>query len=168
MRKLVLIGFIAALAGCANLQGVNDSLKQINGALSGAKTATAGPLGDGTGYQPVLNVAVPGGVCNSQAFVDGYKDAFIQNWNQAVSTKVAQFNAQALASSKDVNAKSNLAMYKARMIGTKGYLGHQMDYKMDITSFNANNCPYQSYQKGQAAGMDSVSANWKALVAQEL
>jgi len=62
MRKLVLIGFIAALAGCANLQGVNDSLKQMNGTLSGAKTAPAGRLGDGTGYQPVLNVAVPGGV----------------------------------------------------------------------------------------------------------
>ena len=168
MRKLVLIGFVAVLAGCGNLQGVNDSLKQINGALSGAKTAAVGPLGDGTGYQPVLNIAVPGGVCHSQAFVDGYKDAFIQNWNQAVSTKVAQFNAQSSAAPKDQNAKSNLAMYKARVIGTKGYLGHQMDYKMDISSFNANNCPYQSYQKGQAAGMDSVASNWKALVAQEL
>jgi len=168
MRKLVLIGFIAALAGCANLQEVNDSLKKANATLSGAKTAQAGQLGDGTGYQPALNIPVPGGICNVQAFTDGYRDAFIQNWNQAVSTKVAQFNAQTLASPKDVNAKSNLAMYKARMIGTKGYLGHQMDYKLDVSSFNANNCPYQSYQKGQAAGMDAVASNWKALVAQEL
>ena len=168
MRKLVLIGFIAALSGCANLQGVNDSLKQINGALAGAHSGPVGQLGDGTGYQPVFNVSVPGGVCNQQAFLDGFKDAYLQNWNQFVSTKVSQFTAQSMASPKDQNAKQNLAFYKARTIGTKGYIGHQMDYKMDVSSFNANNCPYQSYQKGQSAGMDAVATNWKATVAQEL
>ena len=65
-------------------------------------------------------------------------------------------------------AKKNLALYQSRVIGTKKYIGHAMDYKLDVSSFNANNCPYQSYQKGLSAGMDAVSSDWKALVAQEL
>jgi len=65
-------------------------------------------------------------------------------------------------------AKSNLALYKSRQIGAKGYVGHQMDYKMNLSSFNADNCPYQSYTKGQNAGMEAVAADQKPVLAQEL
>jgi|ThiBio_inoc_biof_1041523.scaffolds.fasta_scaffold00229_7 hypothetical protein len=168
MRKLVLIGLVAALAGCANLQEVNDSLKKANAALSGATSRPVGQLGDGSGYQPVFNIAVPGGVCHQQAFIDGFKDSYLQNWNQFVSTKVTQYTAETMKANASAAAKKNLALYQSRVIGTKKYIGHAMDYKLDVSSFNANNCPYQSYQKGMSAGMDAVSSDWKALVAQEL
>jgi len=66
MRKIFLVGVlsVAALSGCANLQDLNTSLKKANDALAGASSLPVGQLGDGTGYQPVFNIAVPGGVCN--------------------------------------------------------------------------------------------------------
>ncbi len=171
MRKFALIGLVAALAGCAGLQdglkNVNDSLKSANATLAGAHSAAVGQLGDGSGYQPALNVAVPAGVCNQQAFIDGFKDSYLVSWNQQVGTKVAQYTAEASQAHASAAAKQNLALYKARMIGAKKYVGHAMDYKLDVSSFNADNCPYRSYQKGQSAGMDAVASDWKALVAQE-
>lgn len=167
MRKLVLVGVVVSvLAGCANLQDLNDSLKKTNAALSGATSRPVGQLGDGTGYQPVFNIDMPGGVCNQQAYVDGFKDAYILNWNQFVDTKISLFSAQSRNGVR--TAKQNLALYKSRVIGTKGYLGHQMDYKMNLSSFNADNCPYLSYTKGQNGGMEAVAADQKAIVAQEL
>ena len=168
MRKLVLIGLVAALAGCANLQEVNDSLKKANAALSGASSRPVGQLGDGSGYQPVFNIAVPGGVCHQRAFIDGFKDSYLQNWNQFVSTKVTQYTAETMKPTPSAAATTNLTLYQSRVIGAKKYTGHAMDYKLDVSSFNANNCPYQSYQKGLSAGVDAASSDWKALVAQEL
>ena len=168
MRKLFVISALAALTGCASLQEVNDSLRKTNAALSGASSRQAGKLGDGSGYQPVLNIAVPGGVCHQQAFMDGFKDSYLLNWNQFVGTKVAHYTAETMKPNHSAAAKKNLALYQSRVIGAKKYIGHAMTYQLDASSLNANNCPYQSYQKGQSAGMNAVSADWKDLVAQEL
>lgn len=168
MRKLVLIGLVAALTGCASLEEVNDSLRKANSALSGANSRAIGQLGDGTGYQPPLNVAMPGGVCQQQAFIDGYKDAYLQSWNQRVSLKVMQYTAEAKKANASPTASKNLALYQSHVIGAKGYVGHATKYKLDVSSFSADNCPYQSYQKGQSAGMDAVSGDWKDLVNKEL
>lgn len=165
MRKLILVGLVAAISGCANLQTVNDQLGKINGTLAGSSASPVGQLGDGTGYQPTFNIQTPAGVCNHQAFVDGFKDAYLQNWNQYVSGKVAQFNAVVTGDPANSQARNNLALYRSKMIGTKGYTGHQMNYQMQLGA--NSNCPYQSYQRGQDAGMNAVLSNWKVLISEE-
>lgn len=170
MRNFVLVGLVVALAGCANLDQVNDSLKKVNDSLSGASTAEIGKMGDGTGYQPALTMSMPGDVCNRKAFADGFKDAFMQNWNMSISTKVSQYQAMSMTKPKDAKVKANLAMYKSKIIGTKGYIGTNMDYQADylLSSMHPKNCAFRSYQQGKNNGMQSVSEHLKMVVAQEL
>lgn len=163
MWKVVMIGLVVALTGCANMQEVNDSLKKINSTLSGTRTVEVSKLGDGTGFQPVLRVEVPGEVCNQQAFMDGYKDNFVKYWNQHVFTKIMRFDSEATLKPKDPNVKANLAMYKERMIGTKNTRSHFQDYPLNV-NYAADNCPFRSYQKGQSAGIDAVTASEKTLI----
>jgi len=156
----------ALLAGCANqLQDVNDSLKKVNDALSGASSVPVGALGDGSGYQPNFNVSVPGTVCNRQAYLDGFKDSYLVQWNQFVDGKQTMYRTMAKQDQRNAPAKQNADLYKSRQIGAMRYMGHQADYPPDFT---ANNCAYRSYVAGQTAGLDAVNRDSRALVAQEL
>jgi len=163
MWKVVMIGAVVALTGCANMQEVNDSLKKLNSTLSSARTVEVGKLGDGTGFQPVLRVEIPGDVCNRQAFIDGYKDNFVKYWNQNVFTKIMQLDSEAVLKPKDANVKANRSMYKEHMIGTKNVRDHMQDYPLDF-SVNADNCAFRGYQKGQSAGIDAVRESEKTLI----
>ena len=170
MRKFVLLGLVVALAGCANLDQVNDSLKKVNESLSGASTAEVGKMGDGTGYQPALTMSIPGDACNRKAFAAGFKDAFMQNWNMTMSTKISQYQAMSMTKPRDAKVKANLAMYKSKIIGTKGYIGGEMDYQSDfnLPITHPKNCANRSYVQGKNNGMQSVSEHLKMVVAQEL
>lgn len=165
MQKLLIVSAVAILAGCAGLQEVNESLKKTNAALAGARTVDIGKLGDGTGYQPAITATMPRDVCNRQAFQDGYKDAYLTHWNQFVNDKIQRFTLENKTSKQ--GAKQNLALYKGRLIGSKGYMGHQMDYQLNLSTINADQCPYNSYTKGQNEARDAVAREMKVLVAQE-
>lgn len=164
MKKLFVCGVVIALAGCADMQTVNESLRKVNETLAGATSVPVGKLGDGTGYQPDLQVSVPGGVCDRTAFLDGFKDTYVQNWREFVDLKLTTHQNLAKGKNPDAAAKRNVALYKKHQIGMQRYTSRQGDYPPD---FSGKNCRYQSYVAGQSSGTDAYARDMKALVAQE-
>lgn len=136
----------AALAGCA---GVQD----------GSFSAGTGLLGDGTGYQPLVMYTMPTSTCHAPAFVDGFKESYVQSWNQRVNTKIEQYTAELSKPGANADAQKNLALYQARVIGTKPGASRAAAYQSD-------RCPQQSYQSGKDAGMKEAEQKWMRLAEQ--
>lgn len=165
-NRLATVLLVVGLAGCAGtMQDVNNAMKTMNQTLSGATTVAIGKLGDGTGYQPPLTAPMPKDACHQQAFVYGFKDTYLQNWQTFVDMKVTTYQNLSRGKGGDSTAKKNLALYKSRQIGMAGYVGHSSDYP---PNYGGNQCPYQSYILGQQAGLDAYTRDMKTLSAQEL
>lgn len=125
-------------------------------------------FGDGTGYQPAINVDIPNDVCDRNAFVDGVKDNFVANWNQFVKAQISLFQGQLVKRPLDKSASKNLALYRSRLIGTKGYAPAKAKYAAARKTNGADVCPSSSYVRGQDVGIDIVARERKSLVGQEV
>lgn len=173
MRKLLLIGVIAALAGCAEtgnvLQGMNDSLKSINKSLAGGTSISS--LGDASGYQAV-NIAVPGdsSVCDQGAYTDGFKTGYVQSWNQLVDGRGNMFRLNLQNRPKDATAKQNYELYRTKKIVYRDAGNKDVQYatQWDTTGKITNFCQSNGYTKGKTAGLSAASNSFHSLQAQEL
>lgn len=173
MRKLLLIGAIIALAGCAQtgnvLQSVNESLKAANKTLAGGGTIAT--LGEANGYQ-ATNLSVPADrdVCDQTAYMDGFKTGYVQSWNQLVDGRANLFRLNLQNRPKDTAAKANYKLYHGKKIvygdaGTKEVLyGVKWDASGKITNF----CQSNSYTKGKNAGLTAASNDFRTLQQQEV
>ncbi len=119
-------------------------------------------FGDGTGYQPSLKVPLPKSACDQPAFVKGFKDTYLEQWDRFVSEKLSLYQDKSKLSPQNAAYQKNVALYKARMIGISGNLGDGKGYRP------VPNCsPFDSYQSGQNAALDRVTQDEKALVSTE-
>jgi len=159
---LVMLACGALLAGCA------ENMKVLQGGdhepTSSNSEAVIGTLGETGGYQ-LRNVAVPvpAGACDKEAFIEGYKNEYVLQWNTAIRDKQTLFELQANQNPGDPIAKHNHALYEGKIFRTT--LSKPLDLHPDSES--VHNRVSVSYQKGKNAAMDAVSRDVANLAAQE-
>lgn len=174
MRKLILIGMVAALSGCASdLRNINDSLRQANGALAGrgsvASSSTSSAsmkLGDDTGYQPTIMVETPAGLCDMIAFNDGVKVGYITGWNQQVRDRALMHRLAAQSNPKDARLQANAQLFKNKLISTAA-LPLESNYQMQV-KMGTNNCKYDSFTQGKTGGQRVSIKDYQALQSMEV
>lgn len=147
----------ASAVGHAVVNGVHQLESKVEG-----PTIEINHFGDGTGYQPSLKVPLPKTACDHPAFIKGFKDTYLQQWDQFVSEKLSLYQDKARLTPKNAAYQKNVALYKSRMIGISGNLGDGKGYHP-----TPNCSPFDSYQSGQNAALDRVTKDEKALVSME-
>lgn len=159
----VVLGLSMLMTGCVTTN------TPLNEALFPPSQVTVAVWGDGSGYQPTFAIDVPPDACDSEAYVDGFKDSFISNWNPTIRTKYDLFRLRAMNNRKDAAAVANRDMYQAKLIGTKrGYVSNLSKYqpKYGMRS-NLEMCQQNSYYSGKQAGAAAVLRERELLVANE-
>lgn len=149
--------FATTLTGCANLQQLDSTLAQIkNQAMVGNQgtgmgaTVPVGQLGDGTGYQPQFNIGVPTNACNQQAYIDGFKDQYVMDWD-AFITQHENTPFYGLPGRQEEVALAKF--YQGHFIGMKNFRRHSSEAMPDVTGTNrAQACIYASYLAGKTNG----------------
>lgn len=115
-------------------------------------------FGDGTGYQPKVMVDLPATVCDERAFEKGFKDVYLQEWDQFVTDRIQDTQLLLKKSPQSPKQKARLAYYQEYLIGAKGSMGSEKDYHI------IPNCsPFDSYQAGQDLAMKLAIAAEKSL-----
>lgn len=175
MRKLILLGVVVALSGCAaELKNMNETLRQANGALAGrgpvastASTNTAAPvtLGDVTGYQPTVMVPQPADLCDGAAFRDGVRVGYTNSWNQQVRDRAMVTKLAAAQNKRDAKLQANAELYRSKIISTTN-LPLETSYQMQV-AVGATNCKHDSFAKGKTGGLQAAIQDYQALVQTE-
>lgn len=159
--RILMVALLIGLVGCETTSGpLGDLLKP-------APPAVVGDWGDGTGYQPVLAPQVPFDVCDSPAYIDGYKDGFIYNWNTIIKTKRDTFRLRAQNRPGDRAAAYNRDLYESRVIGTRGYSSRESKYLPSSMLSKSGTCRTEAYYSGKRAGNDIATRERQALALQE-
>lgn len=166
MRKILILGVLAALGGCAaDLKNLNDQLRQANAALAGQPAARSTlsqlQLGDASGYRPTVTVDVPADVCDRSAFDDGVRAGYVTNWNQMVRERATMHQLQLQAKPKDGRYQANVQLFKNKLIVAPG-LPQDLQYQLQDGA-RADNCRYRGFVKGKEAGLKAAVAEFEAM-----
>jgi len=134
------------------------SVSSAQGSSSSLHTLIIEHFGDGTGYQPKVKVDLPANVCDERAFEKGFKDVYLQEWDQFITNRIQDTQLLLKKSSQPQQQKNRLAYYQEHLIGAKGSMGSEKDYHI------MPNCsPFDSYQAGQDLAMQLAVAAEKSL-----
>ncbi len=166
MKKVILSLMLVSLTGCAGLtdgmKNINNGLSTINGTAArstslSTSTSTIYIRGwnvGAVGYQPQFNVQMPTSICSSTAYMAGWQDKFVENWNPFIDLKKMQYQ----------NNPNNLSLYKDKTI--VNYQSHASQYVLNL-GLSANNCEHIAYLEGGNAGMAAFSSEKLRIAAQE-
>ena len=128
------------------------------GAVSAVRILTIDHFGDGTGYQPKVMVDLPSNICDERAFEKGFKDVYLQEWDQFITNRMEDTRLLLKKMPQSATQKSRLRYYQEHLIGAKGSMGSEKDYHI------IPNCsPFDSYQAGQDLAMKQAVSAEKTL-----
>lgn len=166
MRKMLMLGVLVALTGCASdLKTLNASLREANAALAGQKMPLRSnlahmQLGDAGGYRPTVTVNVPADVCDRSAFDDGVRAGYITSWNQLVGERSKVHQLQLKNKPKDGRYQANVQLFKNKVIEAAA-LPQDTQYPMQF-GVGADNCRYRGFVAGKATGRDAAVTEFQA------
>ena len=167
MRKILMLGVLVALTGCASdLKNLNDSLREANAALAGQKLPARSALaelqlGDAGGYRPSVTVNVPADVCDRAAYDDGVRAGYITSWNRLIGERSKAHQLQLQGKPKDSRYQSNVQLFKNKVIRASA-LPQDTQYPMQF-GVGADNCRYRGFVAGKATGTNAAVAEFQAL-----
>lgn len=167
MRSICAIIASSMLAACAQLPKLPD----FSGVAKPPQVQVV-ELGSAGGWQVSEQVQIPDDVCNSVAYIEGYKGSYMLEWNRVVVGKASLFALQTKAGNRGTSAADaahNLDLYRGKNFNLRGYNDQSAQYGPQglVSQDKQIQCSALSHFKGKNAGTTASLQAIRKLETQE-
>jgi len=124
-------GLALLLSACAPWQGPQES------------------LGSPGSYMKTVTVEPPPDICAADAYIDGYRAAYMRAWNQEIANKMALYRMAATQNPPDAHAKAAYGFYSSKLFDLKS--ANQKETRYDFVPPSIE-CEFHSHTLGKSRG----------------